>query len=117
MVIRCSDEMEKEFRERMRDGNGTATIKNLFRQGELRGKARLVAEISLPPGASIGAHRHDNEEEIFYFISGSGRVNDNGVSRDVKAGDAMLTGDGASHSVENTGSEPLVFLATILLYS
>jgi mannose-6-phosphate isomerase-like protein (cupin superfamily) len=54
--------------------------------------------------------------EIFFVVHGKGTVNDNGTLSEVKAGDAILTGNGASHSVENTGESPLEMIAVILLY-
>ncbi|HEX3045176.1 MAG TPA: cupin domain-containing protein [Bacillota bacterium] len=116
-MLRTAAEMAVEYRERMRGGNGTIVIKNLFKQGELKGKARLVAEITIPPGGSIGFHQHDQEEEIFYFLSGQGRVTDQEVVKEVTAGDAMLTGGGNGHAVENTGTDPLVLIAIILVYA
>lgn len=43
-------------------------------------------------------------------------VNDNGTTAEVGSGDGVLTGDGASHSIEAVGDEPLVMMAVILLY-
>jgi len=43
-------------------------------------------------------------------------VDDNGTHKEVKAGDGILTGGGASHAIENIGDEPLVLFAVILLY-
>ncbi|NLW46879.1 MAG: cupin domain-containing protein [Firmicutes bacterium] len=115
-MIRETNEMELELREKMRGGSGTVRIKHIFKADELKGKARMLAEITLPVGGSIGFHKHDQEEEIFYFISGKGRVDDQGIVKEVKAGDAVLTGGGNGHAVENTGEQPLLFLALILLY-
>lgn len=115
-MVRTAEEMAIELRDAMRGGKGTVRIKHLFKQEDLKGKARLCAEITIPPGGSIGFHQHDQEEEIFYFFAGQGKVDDQGVVREIFAGDAVLTGGGNGHSIENTGSEPLVFLAVILLY-
>jgi mannose-6-phosphate isomerase-like protein (cupin superfamily) len=115
MIKRFSD-MEKEVRERMREGTGTAEIVHVFRKEELKGKARLFARMLLPPGSSIGYHRHDGEEEIFSIISGVATVNDDGVVFELGPGDAVLTIGGASHSIANQGSEPLEFMAVILPY-
>ncbi|GHV74958.1 hypothetical protein AGMMS49940_22600 [Spirochaetia bacterium] len=65
---------------------------------------------------SIGYHQHDAETEYFIFTSGAGTANDNGTEHPVKAGDMMVTGNGASHSVKNTGSVPLVFNAIIVTH-
>ncbi len=115
-MIKRANEMVKEIKEQMRGGKGSVEILHIFKQEELRGKARLCAKITIAPGSSIGLHQHDNEEEIFYIISGNGMVNDNGNVSEVKAGDSIITGNGASHSVENTGDEPLEMMAVILLY-
>ena len=106
--------MEREVRERMRGGTGSVEIVHVFRQDELGGAARLFARLRLPPGASIGHHVHDAEEEVFYILSGRGIVTEDGTATDVGPGDAVLTGGGAGHSLENRGSEPLELMAVIL---
>ena len=115
MLKKCSD-MESEIRERMRGGKGQVKITHIFSKNELRGKIRLLAKILLEKNCSIGFHKHENEEEIFYILKGSGQIDDNGSIINVNPGDAILTGDGKGHAVENTGNEPLELLATILLY-
>jgi mannose-6-phosphate isomerase-like protein (cupin superfamily) len=116
IMVRTADEMITEIRQQMRGGTGEVRIKQIFQPGEIKGKARLIAEFTLPEGSSVGFHTHDNEEEIYYFLSGRGEVDDNGERRRIGPGDAMHTGEGKGHAVFNTGSEPLQFMAVILLY-
>lgn len=108
--------MIKELRHEMRGGKGNVELLHIFKQDEMTGKARLFARITLNPGCSIGMHKHENEEEIFYVLSGKGTLNDNGNITELSPGDASLTGNGSSHSIENNGSEPLVFIAAILQF-
>jgi mannose-6-phosphate isomerase-like protein (cupin superfamily) len=115
-MIRRKNDMVKEVRERMRGGSGDVEIVHVFKKEELQGKARLFARIILKKECSIGFHTHDNEEEIYYIISGKGTVEDNGTAYEVTAGDAILTGNGAGHSISNQQDEPLEVLAVILLY-
>ena len=115
-MIRKSNDMVKEVRQRMRDGCGSVEITHVFKKEELKGKVRLFAKLVLEQNCSIGFHLHENEEEVFYILSGRGMVEDNGTKYEVEAGDAILTGDGAGHSVSNTGKEPLEIMAVILLY-
>lgn len=115
MVKRKAD-MEKEVRERMRDGKGAVEILHIFRKEELKGKVRFFARMRLNRGSSIGYHVHEGEEEIFYILSGTGLVTEQGVPSQVGPGDAVLTGAGGGHSLENQRDEPLEFLATILVY-
>jgi mannose-6-phosphate isomerase-like protein (cupin superfamily) len=112
MVIR-RNEMQTETKEKLRGGDGAAVFTH-FVEGGSQKNVRLAAEIKLPPGASIGCHRHDGETEYFIFTEGSGTVSDNGTELAVGKGDVMVTGDGASHSVTNSGAVPLVFTAFIV---
>jgi mannose-6-phosphate isomerase-like protein (cupin superfamily) len=107
--------MKSETKEKMRDGEGTAHFTYLV-DCEKEKNIRMLSEATLPPGASIGYHRHDQETEYYLILSGTGEVNDDGTVKPVKAGDAMITGNGASHSIKNTGTVPLVFHAVIVTY-
>ncbi|PNT93333.1 cupin domain-containing protein [Clostridium thermosuccinogenes] len=115
-MVKRGSEMIKEIKEQMRGGKGSVEITHIYKQDEMKGKARLFAKITINPGCSIGFHEHSDEEEIFYIIKGKGIFDDNGTKKEICAGDAAITGGGASHSVENTGNEPLEMLAVILLY-
>ena len=115
-MIRRAEEMEREIRKEMRGGKGEAHFTHVYKKDELKGNSRLFARITLNPGCSIGDHTHNEEEEIYYILTGKGLVIDNGEATEVFAGDAVLTRDGATHSIENTGDEPLEFVAVINLY-
>ncbi len=115
-MIKTSADMQWDIRENMRGGDGTTKIQHIVNQDELKGHARLVGRICLEPGASIGLHPHDQEEEIYYILSGQGIVVDDGNRQVVNPGDAVVTGGGATHSIANAGSEPLEFVAVILTY-
>lgn len=108
--------MIRDLRHEMRGGKGSVELMHIFGQDEMTGKARLFAKITLNPGCSIGMHQHDKEEEIYYVISGKGIINDNGNITELSPGDASITGNGGSHSIENNGDEQLVLIAVILLF-
>ena len=112
MMITHSSEQMLEKRTNMRGGNGVVELRALI--PELPAAVRLFSRIELAPGCSIGYHVHENETELFFFASGSGRASDDGTWINIAAGDAMATSHGHGHSVENPGSEPLVILATII---
>jgi len=107
--------MKSEVKEKMRGGNGSTELVHLVDCANEK-NIRMLAEITLKPGCSIGGHSHDNETEYFLILSGEGTVNDNGTEKPVKAGEAVVTGNGASHSLRNNGSVPLVLHAVIVTY-
>lgn len=99
-------------REQMRGGKGRALMAGLMEP--LPAHMRLFSTITLAPGCSIGYHVHENETELFYFISGRGTVQDDDVLLEVAAGDALSTSSGHGHAVDNDGDEDLVILAAIV---
>lgn len=115
-MLKRVEDMTKEIRERMRGGNGSVEIQHIFTQEEMKGKCRMFARVTLKPGCSIGIHTHEREEEVYYILSGTATVNDNGNICTLRPGDAVLTGNGAFHAIENAGDEDLVLMAVVLLY-
>jgi quercetin dioxygenase-like cupin family protein len=107
--------MKTEIKEKMRGGEGSVQLVHLA-DCENEKNIRLLAEITLKPGCSIGRHSHDNETEYFIILSGKGTVDDNGESKEVKAGDTVITGNGAAHSISNSGNEDLIMNAVIVTY-
>jgi len=107
--------MKTEVKENMRGGDGSADYVELV-DCEHEKNVRMIAELTLKPGCSIGYHSHESETEYYIILSGSGTVNDNGEEKPVKAGDAVITGNGESHGIRNTGAVPLVFNAVIVTY-
>ena len=114
MVI-SRNEMKVEDKDRLRDGEGVTHMIHLLDVSKEK-NARMFAELTLMPGCSIGYHKHESETEYYFILSGTGTVNDDGKEVQVKQGDSVVTGNGASHSIKNTGSVPLVFHAVIITY-
>lgn len=115
-MIKKSFEQECEVRENMRGGTGKVTIRHYFKKDEITASCRLCAQLKLIPGASIGLHEHSSEDEIFIIQQGKAIVFDDGKEIEVEAGDAILTGRGASHSIRNIGKDDLLITAIIIEY-
>ncbi|MFC1451754.1 cupin domain-containing protein [Verrucomicrobiota bacterium] len=115
-MIRTSKDMRIENREDMRGGEGTVTIVHCFEKEEISANARLCSRLILPPGSSIGTHRHEAEDEVFIVMRGSGLIDDGESQARVSVGDAVLTGRGESHAVRNDGTEDLEMVAVIMCY-
>ena len=99
----------------MRGGKGDVIIDQILQPEQMFGKARVFGHFTIKPGCSIGYHTHENEMEAYYFLTGEGTYDDNGDVRTVKAGEVTWTGNGNGHSIENTGTEDLTFIALIVM--
>jgi mannose-6-phosphate isomerase-like protein (cupin superfamily) len=114
MIIR-KEEQKLEKKTNVRGGEGELTFIHRVPLEVMR-HDKMVAEVIVPPGGSIGLHEHKGEVEYYIIQSGQGFVVDNGVEATVHKGDCIITGNGAAHSIKNTGSVPLVFEAIIIGY-
>ena len=65
----------------------------------------------LHKGASIGYHLQETDE-VYYMLSGSGKMTINGKEFAVKSGDAVLTRSGSSHGLVQTGDGDLSIIIT-----
>ena len=113
MIIKQT-EMTATQREHMREGNGTVKIQNLMEKGTVK-HCRLFSKMTLDEGCSIGLHDHNGETEYYWILSGEGIVSEKDGEKVVKTGDMVVTGNGESHAIRNSGHSPLVFMAIIIL--
>lgn len=64
----------------------------------------------LLPGSAIGYHQ--DRDEVYYILSGTGELTMNGQKMPVKPGDAILTRPGSSHGLVPTGRDALTLIIT-----
>ncbi len=64
----------------------------------------------LLPGQSVSAHAHTDMHEIFFVVSGAGRVRIDGDGKPFGAGACIAVEPGETHEIFNTGDEELVLL-------
>lgn len=101
------DSMEYTTFERFKGGEKELKAKMFF-----DGTHRVLCGI-LEPGASIGMHTHDTSSETIFVISGEGTVIENGEESSIVAGQCHYCPKGHTHSLINSGKEPLAFHAVV----
>lgn len=89
------------------NGNGEIFTRRVWSSDRFKTKWGFVNHYLLPPGSSIGYHRHDVMEEVYYILSGTGKMTVDGVSMNVKAGDAASVILHGSHGLENNSKGDL----------
>ena len=98
------------------------TVLEKFCGGEKELRAKMfidengkILRGTLAPGASIGLHTHGTSSEMFYYLSGCGKVICDGKEERVFAGDCHYCPKGSAHTMINDGAEDLVFFAVVPL--
>lgn len=97
----------------LRGGEGRAKIFSVPLPEEATGPIRMSARIELEPGASIGYHIHEDDEETYAILSGHGVFKGDDGEIPAYPGDIFVTRVGHGHSLRNNGSIPLVFFAVV----
>ena len=93
-MIRKADEFRIEYKEHMRDGDGTVQLTHFITgPEELEDKGRLFAKITL----------------------GTAEYNDNGEMRTVSAGDVTICPAGTGHGIANR-TDGVVELVAVIVY-
>lgn len=100
----------------LRGGPGTLFMTDLTGGNGPCKNCRLISDVRIPPGAGIGKHQHLNETEYYIILEGSGIVMDNGKEVRVTAGDCVITGHGAEHSILNDQKADLRLIAVIITH-
>lgn len=90
------------------DGWGWIGAVRIAAGDQLAGACEFIDYAELPPGTSIGDHRHPADEEEFYLVlSGAGTMRLEDETVPVVAGDLVRNPAGGLHGLVNTGARPL----------
>lgn len=71
-----------------------------------------LAQAVIQPGERSTPHRLTSSE-VYYIMSGQGRMHIDDDTADVSPGDAFEIPPGATQWLENTGSQPIAFLCIV----
>lgn len=108
--VRNAAEVVAEVRPSIHGGDGSFEMRFVYGPGDLVSGLRVFELCRMPAGTSIGEHLHDDTEEIYFVLSGTGVMTLDGEEREVRAGDAVLTQPLARHGIRNPGPGELEVL-------
>ena len=107
-LIKRQAEMVRKPLPNCHDGEGALDWTNVLDGEDVAGRhLNFIHDDILPPGASIGVHRHEHDEEYYYVVSGRGMMTLDGEQLRVEAGDITAVYPGGTHGLENDTDEDL----------
>jgi mannose-6-phosphate isomerase-like protein (cupin superfamily) len=83
----------------------------LMDAGELGSRNLTVNWLEVPAGASEGLRSHEEAEQVYVVVSGTGKMSATGDTQDVERGDLVLIPPATDHSVNNDNAETLVLIS------
>ncbi|MCZ6678141.1 MAG: cupin domain-containing protein [Candidatus Poribacteria bacterium] len=98
------------FTPNVHKGKGEVGVRQVWAHPDFRTHWGFVAHCLVPPGASVGYHRHGIIEETYIIMEGSGRMTVDDETEEVHVGDAIPNRLGGSHGIYNHTEDDLEML-------
>lgn len=92
---------EKEL-ENSHDGTGFIKKKRAYNSTDFSTNIDFIDYIEVPPGTSIGIHQHEDNEEIYFIIEGTGTMFGAEGTSSIKGGDVIVNPINGIHGLKNT---------------
>lgn len=107
MNISRSTKANREIQEKCHGGSGSIVFREIFANKDFKSQLEFLHETYIKPRSTIGYHKHEGNEEIYYIVDGEGLMVVDDEEKIVGPGDAVITQSGSSHSLKNMGSKDL----------
>ena len=75
--------------------------------GELGSRNMSVTWLEVPEGVEQKLHSHEEAEQVYVVVRGSGRMSVAGDTQEITVGDLVLVPPATDHAIENPGEETL----------
>ena len=85
----------------------------LLDAGDLGSRNLAVTWVDVSPGAEQKSHSHEDSEQVYVVVSGSGRMTVAGDEEHVGPGDLVFIPPATDHSIVNDGDESLVYVSAM----
>jgi mannose-6-phosphate isomerase-like protein (cupin superfamily) len=83
----------------------------LMDAGELGSRNLSVNWLEVPAGASEELRSHEEAEQVYVVVGGTGKMSATGDTQDLHQGDLVLIPPATDHSVNNDNSETLILVS------
>ncbi len=88
---------------RIHEGKGLCPRANIIPGEDFQVPIRFLNYSTLPSGASIGLHKHGDDNELYIILEGEGHYTMNGETVPVCAGSVCKSVPFCTHALENDG--------------
>ena len=103
LVRRLSDAAVKDFHR--------LSSHILMDAGELGSRHMTVTWIDVPSGVSQELHSHEEAEQVYVVVKGTGTLSTTGDTETMQPGDLALIPPASDHTIANESDEPLSLLS------
>ncbi|MEK5521661.1 cupin domain-containing protein [Heyndrickxia sp. FSL W8-0423] len=80
---------------------GIGLLKKIRLDSNFETSIDFIDFVVVPPGSTIGRHRHQENEEVYFVIEGKGQMIINNVNYEVSTGDVIINPLYGEHELKN----------------
>jgi mannose-6-phosphate isomerase-like protein (cupin superfamily) len=101
---------DKQLQQNSHEGTGTVQLYEIWRGLDFKSNIDFFDRVVVPPGSTIGFHKHGENEEMYIVLEGNGlmKIEDDEVT--VGKGDMILNPPGGRHGLINNSDENIDIL-------
>ena len=103
LVRRLSDAAVKDFHR--------LSSHILMDAGEMGSRHMTVTWVVVPPGVSQELHSHEEAEQVYVVVQGTGTLSATGDTEQLEPGDLALIPPASDHTLANESDNPLAILS------
>ena len=101
---------EKQRQESSHGGTGTVNLYEIWGDSDFKSDVDFIDRVVVPPGSTIGFHKHGENEEMYIVLEGKGLMKIEDEKIPVGKGDMILNPMEGQHGLVNNSSENIDLL-------
>lgn len=101
---------EKQRQESSHGGTGAVDLYEIWGNSDFKSNVDFIDRVVVPPGSTVGFHKHDNNEEMYIVLDGTGLMKIENKEVSISKGDMILNPVGGRHGLVNNSSENIDLL-------
>ncbi|NQV47899.1 MAG: cupin domain-containing protein [Rhodospirillaceae bacterium] len=96
----------KQVQESSHGGQGPVDLYEIWAGPDFKSNVDFMDRVVVPPGSTVGTHKHGNNEEMYIVLDGRGTMTVDGKPVAIKKGDMILNPAFGEHGLVNdSGSD------------
>ena len=92
---------EKQLQKNSHGGTGPVDLYEIWGKSDFESNVDFLDRVVVPPGSTIGFHKHGKNEEMYIVLEGTGLMNIEDEEIVVKEGDMILNPAEGRHGLTN----------------
>ena len=101
---------DRQTQESSHAGEGPVELYEIWAKTDFDSNVDFIDRVVIPPGSSVGYHRHGDNEEMYIVLEGTALMTIDGEQRRISRGDMILNPAGGEHGLVNDSGKNIDLL-------